>query len=334
MLLRIHDPNSKWGRYQNMHISEFPEMALFHTSVTDSTLQVTYHAPSSSPQTPVSPHPTLTIDLSPSTLSHLPEISITMHKSPMIAYDMGSTYNNWFSQYFKYPVLLAYAGPNRRLVLGNIPGKPATYTPPTRPLLQKIPLLNSLLPTPKPPSIIFNDCAPYLIITQSSCDDVTSRLPSPTSKMDITKFRANIIISGSPRAYDEDYWGRLTFSSSSSSDPNSSPPKEILLTANCGRCVSLNVDHETGTSAPKEKEVLKLLMKDRRVDDGMKYSPIFGRYGFLGNGDVNEGKVLRVGDAVQVSRRNGERTRFCRFFFSFISSVLYYNTTVPKSKSS
>ncbi|KAF7915084.1 hypothetical protein BELL_0508g00050 [Botrytis elliptica] len=315
MLLRIHDPNSKWGRYQNMHISEFPEMALFHTSITDSTLHVTYHAPSSSPQTPVSPHPTLTIDLSPSTLSHLPEISITMHKSPMTAYDMGSTYNNWFSQHFKYPVLLAYAGPNRRLVLGNLPGKPATYTPPTRPLLQKIPLLNSLLPTPKPPSIIFNDCAPYLIITQSSCDDVTSRLPSgpsPTPKMDITKFRANIIISGSPRAYDEDYWGGLTFSSNSPSDANSDSksPKEIILTANCGRCVSLNVDHETGTSAPKEKEVLKLLMKDRRVDDGMKYSPIFGRYGFLGNGDVNEGKVLRVGDAVQVSRRNGERTRF------------------------
>ncbi|KAF7886070.1 hypothetical protein EAF00_010173 [Botryotinia globosa] len=310
MLLRIRDPNSKWGRYQNMHISEFPEMALFHTSITDSTLRVTYHAPSSSPQTPVTPHPTLTIHLSPSTLSHLSEISITMHKSPMTAYDMGSIYNKWFSQCFKYPVLLAYAGPNRRLVLGNIPGKPAAYTPPTRPILQKIPLLNSLLPTPKPPSIIFNDCAPYLIITQSSCDDVTSRLPSSSPKMDITKFRANIIISGSPRPYDEDYWGGLTFSSSSSSDPNSSSPKEILLTANCGRCVSLNVDHETGTSAPKEKEVLKLLMKDRRVDDGMKYSPIFGRYGFLGNGDVNEGKVLRVGDAVQVSRRNGERTRF------------------------
>ncbi|TGO45643.1 hypothetical protein BCON_0376g00050 [Botryotinia convoluta] len=128
--------------------------------------------------------------------------------------------------------------------------------------------------------------------------------------MDITKFRANIIISGSPRAYDEDYWGGLTFfsnsnsNSPSNSDPNSNSPKEILLTANCGRCVSLNVDHETGTSAPKEKEVLKLLMKDRRVDDGMKYSPIFGRYGFLGNGDVDEGKVLRVGDAVRVSRRN------------------------------
>ncbi|KAF7947979.1 hypothetical protein EAE96_009048 [Botrytis aclada] len=309
MLLRVRDPNSKEGPYQNMQISKFPEMALFHTSITDSTLHVTYHAPPSSSQTPTStsPNPTLIIDLSPSTLSHLPEISITMYKSSMIAYDMGSTYNDWFSHYFKYPVLLAYAGPNRRLVLGNLPGKPATYTPSTQTLLQKLPLLNSLLPTPKPPSIIFNDCAPYLIVTQSSCDDVTRRLPSPTPKMDITKFRANIIISGSPRAYDEDYWGALTFTPNPNS-PSDSNAKEIILTANCGRCVSLNVDHETGTSFPKEKEVLKLLMKDRRVDPGMKYSPIFGRYGFLKDGD--EEKILRVGDTVQVSRRNGERTRF------------------------
>ncbi|ATZ56049.1 hypothetical protein BCIN_12g05870 [Botrytis cinerea B05.10] len=319
MLLRVRDPNSKWGPYQNMHVPEFPEMALFHTSITDSTLHVTYHAPpssSSSSPTPPPPHPTLTIDLSPTTLSHLPKISITMHKSPITAYDMGAPYNNWFTQYFGYPVLLAYAGANRRLVLGNIPGKPATYTPPlpTPTLLHKIPLLNSLLPTPAPSSssssssssIIFNDCAPYLIITQSSCDDVTSRIPAPGPKMDITKFRANIIISGSPHPYDEDYWGGLTFSSSSSS----SPKKEILLTANCGRCVSLNVDHEKGIAAPKDQEVLKLLMKDRRVDPGMKYSPIFGRYGFLGNGNADEGQILRVGDAVQVSRRNKERTRF------------------------
>ncbi|TEY40010.1 hypothetical protein BOTCAL_0442g00060 [Botryotinia calthae] len=309
MLLRVRDPNSKWGPYQNMHIPEFPEMALFHTSITDSTLHVTYHAPSSSSApTPTPPHPTLTIDLSPSTFSHLPKISITMHKSPITAYDMGAPYNNWFTQYFGYPVLLDYAGANRRLVLGNLPGKPATYTPspPTPTLLHKIPLLNSLLPTPTPSSIIFNDCAPYLIITQSSCDDVTSRLPTPGPKMDITKFRANIIISGSPQTYDENYWGGLTFSSSSSS----SHKKEILLTANCGRCVSLNVDYERGVAAPKDQEVLKLLMKDRRVDEGMKYSPIFGRYGFLGNGNADEGQILRVGDAVQVSRRNKERTRF------------------------
>jgi len=41
----------------------------------------------------------------------------------------------------------------------------------------------------------------------------------------------------------------------------------IKLVANCVRCVSLNVDLKTGTQANGDVgEVLKTLMKDRRVD--------------------------------------------------------------------
>jgi len=54
--------------------------------------------------------------------------------------------------------------------------------------------------------------------------------------------------------------------------------------------------------------VLKLLQKDRRVDLGAKYSPVFGRYGFVGKG--GEGRVVRVGEEVWVSGRNKERTKF------------------------
>jgi hypothetical protein len=52
--------------------------------------------------------------------------------------------------------------------------------------------------------------------------------------------------------------------------------------------------------------VLKTLMKERRVDKGSKWSPIFGRYGFL-DGDDQGGEV-RVGDDVRVTRRLEERT--------------------------
>jgi len=51
-----------------------------------------------------------------------------------------------------------------------------------------------------------------------------------------------------------------------------------------------------------------LLMKDRRVDEGAKYSPIFGRYGFVGRG--SEGQSLIVGDDAGVTTRNVERTKF------------------------
>ncbi|KAJ8060219.1 hypothetical protein OCU04_010562 [Sclerotinia nivalis] len=313
MLLRIHDKDSKWGRYQNMHVPHHPEMVLFHTSIKDSTLHVTYHSPDSADHLNEE-RPTLEIELSPSTFSNLQQVKVDMHGSATTAYDMGAKYNEWFTKYFGYEVILAYAGNNRRLVLGNLPGKPATDGPmnltPTKKILQYIPIINSLIPSQDDEKIAFNDCAPYLVITEASCDDVSSRLPGDT-EMDITKFRANVIVSGSPSAYDEDYWGGLTFGSDKG--------KEIILTANCGRCVSLNVDYEKGTGAPKGEGVLKLLMKDRRVDEGMKYSPIFGRYGFMG--DEGEGKILRVGDEVRVSKRNKERTRFP--LLTIISTTLY-----------
>jgi hypothetical protein len=51
---------------------------------------------------------------------------------------------------------------------------------------------------------------------------------------------------------------------------------------------------------------LKKLMKDRRVDKGAKYNPVFGRYVFL---DPGSDKVMvRVGDEVDVLRTMKERT--------------------------
>jgi hypothetical protein len=53
------------------------------------------------------------------------------------------------------------------------------------------------------------------------------------------------------------------------------------------------------------------MQRDRRVDPGMKYSPVFGRYCFLTEEEKGEGeRVVRVGDEVVVRRANEERTRF------------------------
>jgi hypothetical protein len=50
------------------------------------------------------------------------------------------------------------------------------------------------------------------------------------------------------------------------------------------------------------------MQRDRRVDPGMKYSPVFGRYCFLTEEDGES--VVRVGDEVVVRRVNEERTKF------------------------
>ncbi|KAJ5295231.1 hypothetical protein PENANT_c001G07745 [Penicillium antarcticum] len=147
--------------------------------------------------------------------------------------------------------------------------------------------------------ITFADCAPYLVISETSVDNVSARLPDGT-EMDRTKFRPNIVISGAENAFEEDYWSVLTLGSEKT---------RLLLTGNCVRCQSLNVDYTTGKMGTDESgTVLKKLMKDRRVDKGARFSPVFGRYSFLE--PWGSGTNLRVGDEVVVAERGKERTLF------------------------
>lgn len=133
--------------------------------------------------------------------------------------------------------------------------------------------------------------------------------------MDHTKFRPNIVIRGASSAYEEDFWGELAVARDGGGD--AAADIKIILTANCARCSSINVDFNTGAPGKgKDGQIFKLLQRDRRVDKGAKWSPIFGRYGFGSKG--SEGGVLRVGDRVVVSRRNEERTTLCMFANSFL----------------
>lgn len=298
MLLHVQEENPR--KLKNMHVSNYPSMCLFHPSMQDNRIIVSYRAPGV-PETELASSE-LEIPLNPSALLKLRTVDVNMHGSSSVAYDMGDKYNEWFSKHFGFKVILAYYGGNTRQVLGNLPegSKPRALM--SR-VLSSLPVIGPML-EPDDGVIAFSDCAPYLVITEKSSEDVTSRLPDDV-EMDITKFRANIILRGSPVAFDEDYWGELLLGDNA----------RIILTANCGRCVSLNVDYETGeVGTGRAGDVLKRLAKDRRVDPGMKYSPIFGRYGFLSK--PSEGKVLTVGDQVAISKRLGERTRFGKCFYT------------------
>lgn len=81
---------------------------------------------------------------------------------------------------------------------------------------------------------------------------------------------------------------------------------------NCVRCKSINIDYNTGKpGVGAQGEVLKKLQKDRRIDIGSKYSPVFGRYSFWGVGEQDE--VLRVGDRVNVSKVNDGLSVWSKF---------------------
>ena len=118
--------------------------------------------------------------------------------------------------------------------------------------------------------------------------------------MDMTKFRPNIVLSGAEKAYEEDYWANVNVNGI-----------DIQLAHNCVRCASLNVDYKTGKPGKGESgKVLAKLQKDRRVDAGHKWSPVFGRYCFWKSREPS--KMLSVGDEVRVTRVNKERTKFSK----------------------
>ncbi|CAG8972202.1 hypothetical protein HYALB_00007344 [Hymenoscyphus albidus] len=288
------------GELKNMHIANYPSMSLFHPSLSPEATKLVIEHRKPGSLTPSGPN--LELDLEPS-CSELEEVKVDMHSSPTTGYKMGREANDWFSARFGFPVILTYWGGNPRAVLGSLPGRPSNEgsKPPSvlSKLLSHIPILEDYLKRDTNEKIAFNDCFPYLVISLPSFNNVSSRLPSGAS-MDITKFRSNIVVSTSLPAWDEDLWGSIQFPSCGT---------EIILTSNCGRCKSLNVDYRTGEHGKTDDvKVYHRLQKDRRVDQGVKYSPVFGRYGFLGKG--GEGVVLRVGDEVRVGERLERTTRF------------------------
>jgi len=257
---------------------------------------------------------------------------VLMHKTECLAHDMGdSPYAEFFTQCLGIDVRLLYITPeNLRTPLGNM-------APPAQKVSGGIlSWLGYSSSKEEKHNITFADCAPVLITTEWSLEDVSRRFQHTAdsnggshSRMDITKFRPNIVLGppgGSPRgnpapadsdipAWDEDFWAELAIHPQHPPyDDGVSESRKILLTQNCARCRSINVEYDSGefgdVNLPGGEEPLKYLMKDRRVDPGVKWSPVFGRYGWLeGRASVK----VSVGDKVEVVRRNVERTRICKF---------------------
>ncbi|CAH0057033.1 unnamed protein product [Clonostachys solani] len=325
---------------ENLHIGLRPALCLFTTSLIPDddpqSIQVQYGLSHTfdQPLEPVEPSP-LTVPLVPN-VKGLAQVTVTMHLSPCSAYDMGEKYNDWFSRRLGYSVKLLYIGDYRRQVLGNMGQGVGSGTVKVQPWLAAIPVTlllplayslfsghvsslvqltisvlmvlascavlverMGLLQSTSKPLITFADLAAYLIISRKSYQDVNERLPD-NEDMDITKFRANLVVSGAKEAYEEDFWAELRIRKSIT----------MKLTQNCARCTSLNVDYATGRAGSSEAgKILKILSKDRRVDPGTKWSPIFGRYGFFTPmSSSSDTVVINVGDEVEVTGRNSERT--------------------------
>ncbi|SEJ39339.1 hypothetical protein SAMN05192553_103649 [Cyclobacterium xiamenense] len=117
----------------------------------------------------------------------------------------------------------------------------------------------------------FADSMPFLIIGQSSLDDLNKRLDTPVP---MDRFRPNMVFTGGP-AYVEDGWDRFFLGS-----------VPFKITKPCARCVMTTVDQQRGT---KNREPLYTLSRYRKL--GKKV--LFGQNGIA----LDEGYIT-CGDAI------------------------------------
>ena len=280
------------GELNKIQLSRHPECALFEQKIVGQSVVIRYHTPE---QPLVPSHPlqlqTLELPLDPD-MTRLEKAHINLHNSPADAYLMGGEYDAWFTACFGFETVLVFIGDGKREVLGTMaPGAKRE----SRGWLSSVSSYVLGTPSQDEPYLTFTDCAPVLVTSETSLNNVRQRKPE-FADLPMYKFRPNIVVDGEEE-WSEDYWGEVTL--------GGGEEDRLVLTANCGRCSSLNVDYGTGRTAAGELgTVLKTLMKNRRVDDGIKWSPIFGRYGFLAE---NKELDIAVGDSVQVTRRLSER---------------------------
>jgi uncharacterized protein YcbX len=288
----IVELNKDGDGHKNMAVSHYPQMTQFLTDITlpegntKGSIMVEFIGSTRGQST------TLEVPLQPDT-AKLEPIQITMHKSSTNAFKMPAEYNAWFSSCFGTNVVLAYLGDNLRDVLFEemIPAKISWLSTMSKSLMGSSTLSGE--------QITFADCAPYLIVSKTSLAAVSSLLPDGED-MDVTKFRPNFVVQGAETAWEEDFWGKIKINDA-----------ELTMAHNCVRCASINIDYKTGQPGTGPSgEILKKLQKDRRVDQGLKWSPVFGRYSFWN--PKNGTQVLSVGDSVSVVKVNAERTIFSK----------------------
>jgi uncharacterized protein len=121
-------------------------------------------------------------------------------------------------------------------------------------------------------SVSFADGMPYVIIGQSSLDDLNGKLKTAVS---MDRFRPNLVFSsGAP--FVEDTWQQLQIGA-----------VEFQVVKPCARCVMVTVDQQTGE---KGKEPLHTLASYRTVNNKV----------YFGQNAVALGKgIVRVGDLIQ-----------------------------------
>jgi uncharacterized protein len=188
----------------------FPKMALFKSSINKGLLTITHHQHS------------IKLDLKTPPLSN--PIAVRIWDDTVSAFEVDSSYSQWFSKLLAFPCRLVY-----------FPEKNS------RPVNPKYEVNHE--------QVSLADAYPFLIIGQSSLDELNSRLKEPVP---INRFRPNFVFTGG-KPFEEDTWRNFSIGST-----------RFVGVKMCDRCVLTTVNQDT---AEKGTEPLKTLSSYRKRDN-------------------------------------------------------------------
>lgn len=122
----------------------------------------------------------------------------------------------------------------------------------------------------------FSDGYPFMLISQSSLDDLNNRLQSP---LPMNRFRPSIVVTGS-LPFEEDEWAHFT-----------SNNIDFFGVKLCARCVITTINQDEATSS---KEPLQTLATYRKFQNKI----------YFGQNLLHRGEgMLRIGDSLQIKER-------------------------------
>lgn len=219
---------------------EYPELALFQPEITEDFLNIAHRVKLE----------TIKIPLHPSFSEAKSKIKVTVWDDLIPAYEVSEEASKWFSLQMGFSVRLVYMPEeSHRKVDANyaITGKD----------------INS-----------FSDGFPFLLIGQSSLDDLNSRLEEAVP---MNRFRPNFVFSGGI-AYEEETWQKMAIG-------------ELVFfgVKPCSRCAVTTINQELGVTSGKNP----LFALSKYKKEGNKV--LFGQ-NLIG---IQTGKV-RIGDEVKV----------------------------------
>jgi len=207
------------------------KMALLKTSIVDDMIHV--HAPDGSQ-----------LDI-PLEGSNDKLIQVTVWDDHCQGYEVGDEYNQWFSNQLDTDCRLVYMGEQKRFA------NPKSVR--------------------KNERVSYADGYQYLVVGQSSLDDLNTKLQDPVS---MNRFRPNLVFSGGI-PFEEDHWGDFSVGD-----------VDFYSIKPCARCMVVTIDQQTGLSG---KEPIKTMATFRQRD----HKIYFGL-----NACVKNGGVISAGDTV------------------------------------